>query len=119
MALLDIDVRQARRFDGARSPADARAAFATSRAVEERFEVAALASAPPGESLPGERRGLSPVRRVPAGIVHINDRAVEDEADAPFGGVRASGAGSRFGGREAFAEARWTAVQGPVRPHPF
>jgi benzaldehyde dehydrogenase (NAD) len=61
--------------------------------------------------------------RIPTGIVHINDQTVDDEAHAPFGGVRASGTGSRFGGREAnieaFTETRWITMQGPVAPYPF
>ena len=38
---------------------------------------------------------------VPSGIVHINEQTVSDEANSPFGGVGASGTGSRFGGAEA------------------
>jgi benzaldehyde dehydrogenase (NAD) len=36
---------------------------------------------------------------IPCGIVNINEQTVGDEANAPFGGVRASGNGSRLGGR--------------------
>ncbi|WP_254678872.1 aldehyde dehydrogenase family protein [Arthrobacter sp. 24S4-2] len=36
---------------------------------------------------------------IPCGIIHINEQTIGDEANAPFGGVRASGNGSRFGGR--------------------
>ncbi|MGI5287817.1 aldehyde dehydrogenase family protein [Nonomuraea polychroma] len=43
-------------------------------------------------------RGLAVAEQIPTGIVHINDQTVNDEANAPFGGVRASGTGSRFGG---------------------
>ena len=43
-------------------------------------------------------RGLALADRIPTGIVHINDQTVNDEANAPFGGVAASGTGSRFGG---------------------
>ena len=36
---------------------------------------------------------------VPSGIVHINEQTVADEANAPFGGVGASGTGSRSAAR--------------------
>ncbi|MDX6350263.1 MAG: benzaldehyde dehydrogenase, partial [Streptomyces sp.] len=55
-------------------------------------------------------RGLELAERIPTGLVHINDQTVNDEAVAPFGGVAASGTGSRFGGVsniEAFTETRW------------
>src|SRR5690606_9159987 len=41
-------------------------------------------------------RGLAVAEKIPTGIVHINDQTVNDEANAPFGGIRASGTGSRF-----------------------
>ena len=43
-------------------------------------------------------------QRIPSGIVHTNDQTVNDEANAPFGGVGASGTGSRHGGAEANIE---------------
>ncbi|PRX46127.1 benzaldehyde dehydrogenase (NAD) [Prauserella shujinwangii] len=68
-------------------------------------------------------RGLALADRIPTGIVHINDQTVNDEAHAPFGGVRASGTGSRFGGAaaniEAFTETRWVTVRGDVAGYPF
>jgi benzaldehyde dehydrogenase (NAD) len=61
--------------------------------------------------------------RIPSGIVHVNDQTVGDEATAPFGGVGASGTGSRFGGRranvEAFTETQWLTLQGAITPYPF
>jgi benzaldehyde dehydrogenase (NAD) len=55
--------------------------------------------------------------------VHINDQTVDDEAVAPFGGVAASGTGSRFGGAaanvEAFTETQRLTLQGEVSPYPF
>ena len=61
--------------------------------------------------------------RIPSGIVHINDQTVDDEANAPFGGVAASGTGSRFGGAaanvEAFTETQWLTMQGDIAPYPF
>jgi benzaldehyde dehydrogenase (NAD) len=68
-------------------------------------------------------RGLALAERIPTGIVHVNDQTVNDEALAPFGGVRASGTGSRFGGAaaniEAFTETRWVTVRGDIPSFPF
>src|SRR3712207_2005415 len=49
--------------------------------------------------------GLQLAERIPSGLVHINDQTVNDEAVAPFGGVGASGTGSRHGGPQANIEA--------------
>ena len=43
-------------------------------------------------------RGLDLARQIPTGIVHINDQTVDDAPNTPFGGIRASGTGARFGG---------------------
>jgi benzaldehyde dehydrogenase (NAD) len=55
--------------------------------------------------------------------VHINDQTVNDEANAPFGGVLASGTGSRFGGAaanvEAFTETQWITLRGEPPTYPF
>ncbi len=68
-------------------------------------------------------KGLALADRIPTGIVHINDQTVNDEAVAPFGGVRASGTGSRFGGPaanvEAFTETRWVTVSGDIPRYPY
>jgi benzaldehyde dehydrogenase (NAD) len=68
-------------------------------------------------------RGLELADRIPTGIVHINDQTVNDEANVPFGGVGASGTGSRFGGAqaniEAFTETRWVTVRGTAAAYPF
>jgi benzaldehyde dehydrogenase (NAD) len=68
-------------------------------------------------------RALAIADRVPSGLVHINDQTVSDEAVAPFGGVGASGTGSRFGGPaaniEAFTETQWLTIQGSITPYPF
>jgi benzaldehyde dehydrogenase (NAD) len=72
---------------------------------------------------PDVMRGLDIAERIPTGIVHINDQTVNDEANAPFGGVRASGTGSRFGGAEAnieaFTETRWITMRGEPAKYPF
>jgi benzaldehyde dehydrogenase (NAD) len=67
-------------------------------------------------------RGLDLARRIPTGIVHINEQTVDDEPNVPFGGLGASGTGARFGGTsnlEAFTETRWVTVRGDITPYPF
>lgn len=68
-------------------------------------------------------KGLALADRMPTGIVHINDQTVNDEANAPFGGVGASGTGSRFGGAaanvEAFTETRWVTMRSQPPTYPF
>lgn len=58
-----------------------------------------------------------------SGIIHINEQTVADEANIPFGGVGASGTGSRFGGAEAnieaFTEQQWLTVRPDIAPYPF
>lgn len=60
---------------------------------------------------------------VRSGIVHINEQTVDDEANIPFGGVGASGNGSRFGGAaaniDAFTDTQWLTVRGDIAPYPF
>lgn len=68
-------------------------------------------------------KGLALADRIPTGIVHINDQTVSDEANSPFGGVGASGTGSRFGGAaaniEAFTETRWVTMRSQPPTYPF
>ncbi|QFZ21730.1 aldehyde dehydrogenase family protein [Saccharothrix syringae] len=67
------------------------------------------------------RRGLAVARRLRTGIVHVGNQTVDDEPQAPFGGVGASGYG-RFGGRwgvEAFTTTRWVTVAGERGAFPF
>ncbi len=67
--------------------------------------------------------GLELAERIPSGLVHINDQTVNDEAVAPFGGVGASGTGSRHGGPaaniEAFTETQWVTLRGDLPVYPF
>ena len=88
--------------------------------VEEAVRVAndseyGLAAAVFGRNL---NRALSVARRLETGICHVNGPTVHDEAQMPFGGVKASGYG-RFGGAAAiheFTELRWiTIATGPGR----
>lgn len=67
-------------------------------------------------------RGLELARRIPTGIVHINDQTVDDAPNTPFGGLFASGTGSRFGGSaniDAFTEMRWVTMRSEIAPYPF
>lgn len=67
--------------------------------------------------------GYELAQRIPTGIVHINDQTVNDEANTPFGGVRASGTGSRHGGAEAnieaFTETRWITIRRSPAQYPL
>ena len=66
-------------------------------------------------------RGWRVAQRIEAGICHVNGPTVHDEAQMPFGGVKASGWG-RFGGRagiDAFTELRWVTLQAADRHYPF
>ena len=56
---------------------------------------------------------MAVARRIESGICHINGPTVQDEAQMPFGGVKASGYG-RFGGKAAideFTELRWITIE--------
>jgi benzaldehyde dehydrogenase (NAD) len=67
-------------------------------------------------------RGLELARKIPTGIVHINDQTVDDSPNTPFGGIRASGTGARFGGSanlDAFTDTRWVTIRGDIAPYPF
>lgn len=62
-------------------------------------------------------------RRIPTGLVHVNDQTVGDFAHVPFGGMGSSGNGGRVGGAaaniEAFTELQWATIQGPIQQYPF
>ena len=66
-------------------------------------------------------RALKVARRIESGICHVNGPTVHDEAQMPFGGVKASGYG-RFGGKagvEEFTVVRWMTIQTGERHYPF
>jgi acyl-CoA reductase-like NAD-dependent aldehyde dehydrogenase len=66
-------------------------------------------------------RGIELAKRIESGICHINGPTVHDEAQMPFGGVKASGYG-RFGGKAGvheFTELRWITIQTTPRHYPF
>jgi benzaldehyde dehydrogenase (NAD) len=68
-------------------------------------------------------RGLEIAERIPSGLVHINDQTINDEATIPFGGVLASGTGSRHGGAQAnldaFTDTQWVTVRRTLPSYPF
>jgi benzaldehyde dehydrogenase (NAD) len=77
-----------------------------------------LAAAVFGSDVP---TALDVARRIESGICHVNGATVHDEAQMPFGGVKASGFG-RFGGKAAvdeFTETRWITVQAGSRHYPI
>lgn len=67
-------------------------------------------------------RGLALAQRIRSGMVHVNDQTVNDEAVIPFGGMGASGNGSRFGGQanlDEFTEWQWVTVRDDPKSFPF
>jgi len=65
-------------------------------------------------------RAMAVAKRIESGICHINSSTVHDEAQMPFGGVKASGYG-RFGGKAGVAEftdLRWITIQTTPRHYP-
>ena len=69
-------------------------------------------------------RGLAVANRIKAGMVHVNDQTVNDEAIIPFGGMGLSGNGSRFGGEanvDTFTDWQWVTVRDEPKsfPHPY
>ena len=65
--------------------------------------------------------GAGARRRIPTGIVHINDQTVDDAPNTPFGRIFASGTGARFGGTanlDAFTDTRWVTIRGEIASHP-
>ena len=66
-------------------------------------------------------RALDVAMRVNSGMCHINGPTVDDEAQMPFGGTKASGYG-RFGGRAGIAEftdLRWITIATKPQHYPF
>jgi len=66
-------------------------------------------------------RAIEVAKKIDSGMCHVNGPTVHDEAQMPFGGVKASGYG-RFGGKaalEAFTELRWITIQTTPRHYPF
>lgn len=60
--------------------------------------------------------------RIRSGAVHINDQTIDDEAVAPFGGVKASGSGGHFGttvNLDTFCDLQWVTMQSDIQKYPF
>jgi vanillin dehydrogenase len=93
------------------------------RGVDEAVRVAndteyGLSSAVFGRDV---RRAMDVALRIESGICHVNGPTVHDEAQMPFGGVKASGYG-RFGGKAAvheFTELRWITISGEPGNYPI
>lgn len=67
-------------------------------------------------------RGFELAERITSGAVHINDQTVDDEAVAPFGGLKASGTGGQFGtsvNLATFCDLQWVTVQSDIARYPF
>ncbi len=67
-------------------------------------------------------RGLALAQQIRSGMVHVNDQTVNDEAVIPFGGMGASGNGSRFGGAanwDEFTQWQWVTVRDEPKSFPF
>lgn len=65
-------------------------------------------------------RALAVAKRIQSIICYVNEPAVADEPQMPFGGVKGSGYG-RFGGKAAideFTDLRWITWEGP-QLYPF
>jgi acyl-CoA reductase-like NAD-dependent aldehyde dehydrogenase len=66
-------------------------------------------------------RAFEIAKRIDSGICHVNGPTVHDEAQMPFGGVKASGYG-RFGGKAGiaeFTELRWITIETGPQHYPI
>jgi acyl-CoA reductase-like NAD-dependent aldehyde dehydrogenase len=66
-------------------------------------------------------RALGVAMRIDAGHVHVNGATVQNEAQAPYGGMKNSGYG-RFDGRAVineFTELKWITVEPSDQAYPF
>src|SRR4026209_535717 len=67
-------------------------------------------------------RWLAIDQRIKAGMVHVNDGTLNDEATIPFGGTGMSGNGARYGGEanlDNFTEWQWVTVRDEPPTFPF
>jgi acyl-CoA reductase-like NAD-dependent aldehyde dehydrogenase len=65
-------------------------------------------------------RALNVARQIDAGHVHVNGATVQNEPQAPYGGMKNSGYG-RFDGRaviDEFTELKWVTVEPSGQPYP-
>jgi acyl-CoA reductase-like NAD-dependent aldehyde dehydrogenase len=90
--------------------------------VEEAVQVAndteyGLAAAVFGRDA---HRAFNVARRIDAGHVHVNGATVQNEPQAPYGGMKNSGWG-RFDGRaviDEFTELKWVTIEPSDQPYP-
>jgi acyl-CoA reductase-like NAD-dependent aldehyde dehydrogenase len=93
------------------------------RGVEEAVRVAndteyGLAAAVFGHDT---HRAYQVALRIDAGHVHVNGATVQNDAQAPYGGMKNSGYG-RFDGRAVineFTDLRWITIEPSDQPYPF
>ena len=67
-------------------------------------------------------RALQIARKLRSGMVHVNDQTVNVDAFAPFGGMGASGNGSRYGATanlDEFTQWQWITVKETPTAYPF
>ncbi len=67
------------------------------------------------------QRAYGVALRIDAGHVHVNGATVQNEAQAPYGGMKNSGYG-RFDGRAVineFTDLRWLTIEPSDQPYPF
>ena len=67
-------------------------------------------------------RGLALAHRIKAGMVHVNDGTLNDEATIPFGGTACPATGVRYGGEanlDNFTEWQWVTVRDEPPTFPF
>lgn len=65
---------------------------------------------------------MSVAMRIETGSVHINGSTVANEAQAPYGGTKASGWGRFDGGRaviDEFTELKWLTIESPSQEYPL
>ncbi|MFD7092539.1 benzaldehyde dehydrogenase [Streptomyces sp. NPDC059896] len=87
-------------------------------AVANRTEYGLVASVLTGSP----ERGEALAGQLRVGMAHINDPTIEDDAYVPFGGLGASGNGSRHGALnhwEEFTEWRWATIRDRAAAPPF
>lgn len=78
-----------------------------------------LAAAVQSQSL---GRAMTLAREIRAGMVHVNDQTVVYEAHAPFGGLKSSGNGTRYGSpssHEEFTTLQWVTMNEAIPSYPF
>jgi acyl-CoA reductase-like NAD-dependent aldehyde dehydrogenase len=66
-------------------------------------------------------RAFAVARRIDAGHVHVNGATVQNEPQAPYGGMKNSGYG-RFDGRaviDEFTELKWVTIEPSGQPYPI